>query len=172
MPTKSTDRIRINGGGDIQLKIPSGSWVNQGKIVRGYEYQDDTETIPIDLAGGEEHSEAGKRPLKLVFEVAQTDKEAIDYKDTVDGKVCEVWFDDGIVNSKHIEFYGKAGKVQVSIMKKDGDAPQKIKYTVTFAKQAAAVSVADTALPTESYAATGTYTGVNNYGVWIETAVS
>jgi len=170
--TKSTDRIRINGGGDIQMKLPSGSWVNMGKIVKGYEFQDDTESVSIDLAGGEEHSEAGKRPVKLVFECAQSDKEALDNKDSYDGKVCEVWFDDGIVNSKHLEFYGKAGKVQVPIMKKDGDTPQKIKYTITFAKQSAAVEVADTALPTASYAATGTYTGVNNYYVWIETAVA
>lgn len=174
MPTKNIDTIRINGGGSFYFKKSTGSpaWVDFGKIARGYEFTDDTESITIDLAGGEEVKQTGKRPVQLVLEMAQTDKTALDYKDTIDGISGEVWFEDGIVNNKYLEFYGKKATAQVSIIKKDGDTPQKIKITLTFEKQAALVSVINTALPTETHASAGTWTGTNKYYVWGEVAVT
>lgn len=172
MPTKDVNRIRINGGGDIQFKLPSGSWVNFGKIAKGYIIEDVDENISIELAGGETTEQEGSKVVKITLEMAQTDKEAMDYKYTIQGKKGELYVYDGKANNKHQEIYAPEAKANVIIRRADGDTPQKILVELTLAKQSANVAVADTALPTESYAATGTTTGVNPYYVIIETAVS
>lgn len=172
MPTKDVNRIRINGGGNFWFKLPSGSWVDFGKIAAGYIFRDSDENISIKLAGGETTEQAGSKEVKLIFEMAQTDKEAVDYKYTIQNKKGEVYFYDGIVNGKHSEYYAPEGKCNVIIEKVDGATPQTIKVEITLAKQTAVVDVADTELPTESYQATGTVTGVNPYYVVIDTAVS
>lgn len=172
MPTKDVNRIRINGGGNFFFKLPAGSWVDFGKIAAGYIFEDSDENIEIPLAGGETTEQTGKKKVKLTLDMAQTDKEAMDYKYTIQNKTGEVYFYDGIVNNKHSEYYATLGKCNVIINKVDGATPQVIRVEITLYKQTANVSVADTGLPTGKYAAAGTVTGVNPYYVVIDTAVA
>jgi len=172
MPTKSVNAIRINGGGNFWFKLPSGSWVDFGKIAAGYIFEDSDESIAIKLAGGETTEQAGSKMVKLTLEMAQTDKEAVDYKYTIQNKSGEVYFYDGIANNKHQEYYMTLAKANVSINKVDGANPQVIKVELIVAKQTANISVADTALPTVHFAAAGTVAGVNPYYVVIDTTVT
>lgn len=174
MPTKNDAEVRILSGDNIQYKLPSGSWISFGNVKKGGLIGGDTfGNTKIELMKGRVITQITSREVYMQFEMAQTAKAALELLDTLNGKQAEIYAYDGIVGTNHLEFYGKEGTIFLSIddSKADGNTPQTIKVFIAFEEQASDVSIADTGLPSDSFAATGTYTG-NKYRAWIETAVA
>lgn len=172
MPTKDETKVRINGGEHIWYKLPSGSWTDFGIVKYGYELDDGPEIAEISVAGGRTISIEKQGTKKILFEMAQTSKSELELRDSLNGKSAEIYIYDGIVGTKHIEFYAKGAIIWINIKKKEGDEPQVISIILSLQIQSALCSVADTGLPSIKKAATGTYTGTNYYYLWIETTVA
>lgn len=172
MPTKKLGAVRTLGGDEFWYKLGSGSWVSLGFVKEGYLFGDVGAITKIGLAGGVKAAVEEGRDVSIELEMAQTDKEALDLKDSLDFKTGSFYMYDGQANVNYEELYCTNGTFFVSIQKKDADKPQTVKITYQVEKQSAVVAVADTGLPTIKKCAVGTHTGVNNYYVWIETAVT
>jgi len=165
--------IRINGGEHLYFKT-DGSWQDFGIVNKGYEISDDRAVTDIQTAGGFVTTVVQQRTIKLILEMAETDKTHLDMVDTLSGKSGELYIYDGIVNNKHIALYVKSALIIVSVKKKDGDSPQVIQVTCTFKRQNNIVSVTDTGLPSSGppIPPTGTYVGQNRFYAWIEWPVT
>lgn len=172
MPTKDESRVRINGGEHFFYKLSTGSWVDLGIIKYGYELDDAPEVADIPVAGGATIPIQKQSTKKVLIEMAQTGKDELELRDTLNSKTGEIYIYDGIVGDKHLMFYAKAAIIWVAVKKKEGDEPQIINVTLSLKKQAALCAVIDTALPTGHFAPAGTATGKNNYYVWIEGTIT
>lgn len=172
MPSKTIGAVRILGGDEFWYKLPSGQWTSLGYVAEGYFFGDTEDIEKIPLAGGFTKKESTGRSVRVELEMGQTDKSALELKQTLHRKLGEFYMYDGEVNAKYLELYGKVGQFFVTIEKKEADKPQKIKITVEFEKQSTQVTVADTGLPSVKKCAVGSYSGVDYYVVWIETAIT
>jgi hypothetical protein len=173
MPSKTIGAVRSLGGDEFWYKLGTGgTWTSLGYVKEGYIFGDVSTIEKIPLAGGVRAALDTQRDVYIELEMAQTDKDALDLKATLHGKQGPFYMFDGSFATKHLELYAKNGTYFVSIEKKDSDKPQSIKITYEIEKQSSLCSCADTDLPSIKKCAPGTYTGVDNYLVWIATTIT
>ena len=174
MPAKALDELGSLGGeNQIWYKVPhtSGTWTDFGFLNKGWIVRDAPEVNEVDLAAGIVAQFDGKRPVGFEFEMTQTTKAAQDLVDTLNGKIGEGYVDNGVVGSKYQEIYYYKGKFFVTVELVEGAQPKLVKVRFIAEKQAANLSIADTALPSVKHAGVGTVAG-NKYRVIFETAVT
>ncbi|HAX49689.1 MAG TPA: hypothetical protein PK605_00440 [Ignavibacteria bacterium] len=171
MPTKSQKRVRKTGANEVWYKLPSGSWTCVGLINQGYVAPvDETTYDKVPLAGAKTVTIGGTREVGFEGQLAQSGKDELDLIDLLNNKTGELYVFDGTVATDYLEFYFKEVEFQVTSRKTEGQL-QVIDFKCNAVEQDAAVSIADTGLPTVKKAAAGTYTG-NKYYAKIQTAVA
>ncbi len=170
MPNKSQKRVRKTGGNDVWYKLPSGSWICVGLVNQGYVVPvDETAYDKVPLAGAITATIGSTREVGFEGQLAQSGKDEIDLIESLNGKTGELYVYDGTVDNKHQEYYFKEVEFQVNSRKTEGQL-NVIDFKCNAVKQDAAISIADTGLPTIKKATAGTYNG-NKYYAQIETTV-
>ncbi|MBS1513861.1 MAG: hypothetical protein JSS63_02440 [Bacteroidetes bacterium] len=169
---KNTKRIRMFGGNNLQIKLPSG-WTNLGHVITGT-IEDKTDSQEVTFADGNTLDLDGKRKVKVSITLAQTSKEEIELIDTLRGGVFTVFYYNGLVDSKPQAFYFKEVNIIPNLSLKSPDNPMNIVMEMSVLPQPGVFSI-DTnspyAIPAGTEVATytpGLYYSSNNFYVIIE----
>ena len=169
---KNTNRIRLFGGNDFQLKV-SSSWTNVGHLLKG-QIMDETDSQEVVFSDGNSIEIDGKRKVKLVMTLAQTSKEEMELLDDLRGSIYEGYYYNGIIDGKHQEFYFKALNVIPKMNLEIPGSPMQVVFEFSVNPQSSDVSVTpDTDLPSSAQASgVSPVAGKNPYYVILETAAS
>lgn len=169
---KNTERIRMFGGNDFQLKIGS-TWTNVGHLIKGV-IRDVIESSKTTLTDGTQVTIDGARDVSLVATLGQSSKEEMEYVDDLGGKEFEAYYYNGIIDGKHQEIYIKALKIVPKMELEIPGSPMSIIIEGGMQPQAANVSVTpSTGFPAGSFATGASpVTGKNKMYLIIETAVA
>jgi hypothetical protein len=170
---KNTKRIRMFGGNNLQIKLPTYGWRNLGHVITGT-IEDKTDSQEVTFADGNTLDLDGKRKVKISVTLAQSSKEELELIDMLRGGVYPVYYFNGTVDSKAQAFYFPEVNVIPNMTLKSPDNPMNIVLEMSVLPQASKVSLNTTvaqAIPTGSEVsgyAQGLYEGQNNFYVIIE----
>lgn len=170
---KNTKRIRLFGGNNLQIKMPSGQWNNLGHVITGT-IEDKTDSQEITFADGNSIDLDGKRKVKVTVTLAQSSKEELELIDTLRGGVFPVYYYNGIVDSQPQAFYFRDVNIIPNISLKSPDNPMNIVLEMSVLPYISNFSI-DTrttgAIPSGSEVSSytqGYYDSKNNFYVIIE----